>query len=93
MNDKIKINLQLADYTFPLTINAEDESLVRQAGKEVNLRFGKYKEVYKGVPLEKILVMVAYHFSLEKLQCSAQGDTCMGQLKELSNMLENYLKD
>ena len=36
MNDKIKINLQMAGATYPLTINREDEEIVRgsrQAGK------------------------------------------------------------
>ena len=36
MNDKIKINLQIADSNYPLTINREEEQTVRgsrQAGK------------------------------------------------------------
>ena len=36
MNDKIKINLQIADSNYPLTINREEEEMVRgssQTGK------------------------------------------------------------
>ena len=36
MNDKIKINLQIADSNYPLTINREEEQMVRgtpKAGK------------------------------------------------------------
>ena len=29
MNDKIKINLQIADSNYPLTINREEEEIVR----------------------------------------------------------------
>ena len=38
MNDKIKINLQIADSNYPLTINREEEQMVREAAKQVNIR-------------------------------------------------------
>ena len=38
MNDKIKINLQMAGAAYPLTINREDEEIVREAAKQVNIR-------------------------------------------------------
>lgn len=47
MNDKIKINLQIADSNYPLTINREEEQMVREAAKQVNIRLNKYREVYK----------------------------------------------
>ncbi len=47
MNDKIKINLQIADSNYPLTINREEEQMVREAAKQVNVRLNKYREVYK----------------------------------------------
>ena len=37
MNDKIKINLQMAGAAYPLTINREDEEIVREAAKQVYL--------------------------------------------------------
>ena len=35
MNDKIKINLQIADSYYPLTINRDEEETVRVAAKQV----------------------------------------------------------
>ena len=64
MNDKIKINLQIADSNYPLTINREEEQTVREAAKQVNIRLNKYREVYKNLEPEKIIAMVAYQFSL-----------------------------
>ena len=49
MNDKIKINLQIADSNYPLTINREEEQTVREAAKQVNIRLNKYREVYKNL--------------------------------------------
>ena len=55
MNDKIKINLQIADSNYPLTINREEEQMVREAAKQVNIRLNKYREVYKNLEPEKII--------------------------------------
>ena len=74
MNDKIKINLQIADSNYPLTINREEEQTVREAAKQVNIRLNKYREVYKNLEPEKIIAMVAYQFSLEKLQLMQRKD-------------------
>ena len=75
MNDKIKINLQIADSNYPLTINREEEEMVREAAKQVNIRLNAYREYYKNLEPEKIIAMVAYHFSLEKLQLMKRNDT------------------
>mgnify|MGYP000556235061 CR=1 FL=1 len=55
MNDKIKINLQIADSNYPLTINREEEQTVREAAKQVNIRLNKYREVYKIWNRKKLL--------------------------------------
>ena len=76
MNDKIKINLQIADSNYPLTINREEEQMVREAAKQVNVRLNKYREVYKNLEPEKIIAMVAYQFSLERSEERRVGKEC-----------------
>lgn len=94
MNDKIKINLQIADSNYPLTINREEEQMVREAAKQVNIRLNKYREVYKNLEPEKIIAMVAYQFSLERLQLMQRNDTSpyVEKVKELTELLEDYLR-
>ena len=91
MNDKIKINLQIADSNYPLTINREEEQMVREAAKQVNIRLNKYREVYKNLEPEKIIAMVAYQFSLERLQLMQRNDTSpyVEKVKELTELLEH----
>ena len=96
MNDKIKINLQIADSNYPLTINREEEQMVREAAKQVNTILGEYREKWGHLNLEpeKIIVMVAYQFSLEKLQLLQRNDTApyTEKVKELTELLEDYFK-
>ncbi len=95
MNDKIKINLQIADANYPLTIRREEEEIVREAAKQVNIRLNAYREHYKGLGTEKILAMVAYQFSVEKQQWMQRNDTrpYMEKVKELSTLLENHFQE
>ncbi len=94
MNDKIKINLQIADSNYPLTINRQEEEMVREAAKQVNIRLNAYREYYKNLEPEKIIAMVAYQFSLEKLQLMQCNDTTpyTEKVKELTELLEDYFQ-
>lgn len=95
MNDKIKINLQIADSNYPLTINRKEEEVVREAAKQVNIKLNAYREYYKNVEPEKIIAMVAYQFSLEKLQLIRRNDTSpyTAKIDELTKLLEEYFKN
>ena len=95
MNDKIKINLQIADSYYPLTINRDEEETVREAAKQVNIRLTAYREHYRNVAPEKIIAMVAYQFSLEKLQLLQRNDTqpYTAKIEELTEMLEEYFRN
>ena len=94
MNNKIKINLQIADSNYPLTINRQEEEMVREAAKQVNIRLNAYREYYKNLEPEKIIAMVAYQFSLEKLQLMQRNDTTpyTEKVKELTELLEDYFQ-
>ena len=50
MNDKIKINLQIADSNYPLTINREEEQMVREAAKQVNVRLNTVSYTHLTLP-------------------------------------------
>lgn len=95
MNDKIKINLQMAGSSYPVTINREDEEMVREAAKRVNMRFNVNQERYQNVAPERIMVMVAYQFALENLQMKDRNDTepYTMKIKELTEALEAYFKE
>ena len=54
MNDKIKINLQIADSYYPITINRDEEELMREAAKQVNIKLNAYREHYKSLEPERI---------------------------------------
>ena len=58
MNDKIKINLQIADSYYPITINRDEEELMREAAKQVNIKLNAYREHYKSLEPEKLIAKI-----------------------------------
>ena len=94
MNDKIKINLQIADSYYPITINRDEEELMREAAKQVNIKLNAYREHYKSLEPEKLIAMAAYQFSQENLKLRQRNDTgpYTEKIEELTEMLEEYFK-
>ncbi len=95
MDDKIKINLLIADSYFPATIDRADEEKAREAAKQVNMKLNTFRERYKNQPPEKLLALVAYQFSLEKLNLMERNDTqpYASKIEELTTLLEEYFKE
>lgn len=85
----------MAGASYPLTINREDEQMVREAAKQVDLRLNAYREHYQSVSAERIIAMVAYQFSLENLQQKQRNDTepYTTKIKELTKVLEDYFRE
>lgn len=84
----------MAGAFFPITINREDEEIVRKAAKQVDVRVNAYKGHYQDVPQERIVAMVAYQFALENLQMKSRNDTepYTTKIKELTEELEAYFR-
>lgn len=94
MNDKIKINLNMAGDFYPLTIDREEEEVVRSAARMVDERLNAYREYYRGVPQEKIWAMLTYQLALENLKLKQRNDTApyAAKIEELTEVLEDYFK-
>lgn len=95
MSDKRKWTLSMADSIFPVNIDSKDEEIVRAAAKQVNDILNEYRVKYPAVPKDKLLVMVAYKFSLESLRLQEQNDTVpyTKKIKDMTEMLEAYFRN
>ena len=94
MDDKIKINLQMANMYFPLTILRKDEEIVRKAAKNVDKLISVYRERYsENITDTQAAIMVAYQLSLDNLKNEQRNDTApyREKIEELTTVLENHL--
>lgn len=103
MNDKIKINLLIADEPFTMTIQRDEEELFRKAAKQVNDRMNVYRSMYKpsGIPGTRVygpkdfLAMVAFDFACNNLKLEDKNDTSpfTNKIKELTQELEEHFRE
>lgn len=98
MNDKIKINLQMAGSSYPRTIPREEEEVAREAAKQVNICINLYRreaEMHgEELTQERALAMTAYHFALKLLEEKQRNETqpYTEKIEELTKELEDYFK-
>ena len=76
----------------------EDEEMVREAAKQVNIRLNAYREHYQNISPERIIAMVAYQFALETLQLKDRNDTAplysqdKGTDKSIGNLFQGKIR-
>ena len=95
MDDKIKINLLMAGTSYPVTIAREDEQRVREAAKQVNMRFNLNQQENPDVSPEKIIAMTAFEFALEMLDQKERNDTepYKEKIRELTEVLDEHFRE
>lgn len=95
MNDKIKINLRIAETYYPLLVSPHEEQMAREAAKRVNVRINTYRTHFSKQKPEEIIAMVAYEFSREILKLREVNDTVpyKEKIEELTSLLEDYFKN
>ena len=59
----LSIKVVIAGRTFPLTIDREEEELVRKATKAINEKVDEYVNNYAIKDKQDVLAMVALHFA------------------------------
>ena len=75
MNDKIRINLNLAGTTYPVFIDRKDEEIVREAAKQVNIRFNRNQLEHPEMSPEKVMAITAFELSLQMQDQKERNDT------------------
>ncbi len=92
-NEKMKIRLNIADGTYPMTINRKEEELYRKAATMINEKVNMYRERILGGKREDYIVMVAYEFAFELANKRWKNDALSYQkkLEELTQELEKRL--
>ena len=96
MSDIRKINLVIADMTFPMTINSEcEDEMFRKAAKQINDKLNKYRIHFHKEGIEKLMAMVAFDFSYKSLSLEDKNDTqpFKDKLKELTSELEEFFRN
>lgn len=95
MKDKLDITLKIAGVELSLSIDRDEEHLLRSVTKQVNHAYDKYSELFADRSPDEVLAMVTLLFAKGFIQLKSQMaelDSTLGQFdSELSKLLrENF---
>lgn len=93
-NEKMKIHLSMADQTYPMTINREEEELYRKAAKQINEKLNMYRSRRPEGTIINHLTMVAFDFAFNLAVNEHRNDTepYKQKLNELTRELEERFR-
>lgn len=90
MSELIPANIVIADRTYRLKIEAEDEEVVRKTSKIINEKIQEFRNEFAGKDMQDYVSMVLLWFATEQNKAGAE----MIKLTETAEKLtafENYL--
>ena len=91
---KVKINLSIAGRSYPMTIDAVNEELYREAAKRLNEKITEYSRIAK-FDIQDRIAMAALRYSIIALtteQNASMGDEDVEQLRKIEERIRSYVK-
>lgn len=93
MDEKLSINVNVAERLYPLKIDRDDEEKIRMAAKLINDKIMLYKQRYSDKDVQDYLAMAALQFVIKLIECEDKTDTSelMSELKDLDDWLGSFI--
>ena len=95
MDDKLSIQVNIADRYYPLKIDREEEERIRKAAKLINERVLQYKQRYADKDVHDFLAMTALQLVTRMVELEEKQDMqpLVESIKEMNEELEEYIKE
>ncbi|MEW5846109.1 MAG: cell division protein ZapA [Bacteroidota bacterium] len=93
MDEKLSINVNVAERLYPLKIDRDDEEKIRRAAKLINDKVILYKQRYSDKDVQDYLAMAALQFVIKLIECEDKTDTSefISDLKDLDDWLGSFI--
>jgi cell division protein ZapA (FtsZ GTPase activity inhibitor) len=94
--DELSISVSIADRSYKLAVEKEQEELVRKAVRTIDNRIKEYSNNYAYKDKQDLLAMVALEFTISYLQSERKNgekeDHLENRLTTLNEKLTDFLK-
>ena len=92
-DDRININLLIADRPYPLKIKPEEEEMVRKVAKEINEKVKQFQYQYAAKDKQDYLAMCALMLGVEKASNAANKENAGSEVKQSLDDIEDVLSN
>ena len=99
MSDKMLITLEVipGGRKYPVKINADDEEIVREAARQLRLKYNAYNQAFSEADLSEIdiMAMTAIDIATSHLRLERKNDIVpfTTKIQQLNEKLKDYLKE
>ena len=95
MDDKLKINISIADRVYPLTVDPSQEEGLRSASKKIDTMIKQFEENYAVRDKQDVLAMCALQFASQveqkQIDNAIDGVETIERLNKINSILDQYL--
>ena len=94
MEEKLSINVKIADKKYPLKIDRAEEEKIRKAAKMINDSLFLYKQKYGEKDLQDYLSMVVLQYATKALELDSKKDNInfFHNIKDITHDLQEYIE-
>jgi hypothetical protein len=95
-NELVVLNLVIADRTYRIKVQPQDEEVVRRTAKTINDKLIEYKTVFAGKDMQDYLAMVLVWFATEQtagISKQMNLDDVTTRLQGLEKLIDQTLKE
>lgn len=95
MNERLKINIKIADSKYPMVVKPEEERIIRDAAALVDKILSQYSRKYSGAELSKehMLIFTAVDIAVRFLKQDADSNAALAgeEIENITAELRQYL--
>ena len=92
---ELSIKLKIGNREYPMKVKAEDEEMIRLAGKTINERIKSYRSRFGIDDSQDLLAMVAFDCLVEKVrsekQTSSGDEVAFDKIVAMKELITNHL--
>ena len=94
MDDKLSININIADRMYPLRIERKEEESIRRAAKIINDKVVQYKQRYPSKDIQDCLAMATLQFVIQKFDNEKQSEysPIVEELEHMNDFLAEFIE-
>ncbi len=98
MDNKRQINVKIADRTYPLLVDSNNESeeeVIRKAAKKINDTIAHYKQLYTNNDEVDFLAMASLMFAkkLTEVEFNQEARPVIDEMKHCTEIMSELLND
>jgi len=93
MDDKLSININIANRNYPMKIDRGEEEMIRKAAKIINEKILKYRQRYSSTDYQDVMAMTALQFVVQNLNLEKEKDVSpvVEKLEIFNDLITQYL--